>query len=259
MAEQRLAEEPALSVVIPAFNEADRLPTSLAQLRAYLEGRQEPCEVLVVDDGSTDGTAEVVADWSRRWPAVRLVRGRHRGKGAAVREGVLVAKGTYVALADADFSMPAEEFERFRQTLMEPGDIAIGSREAKGSRRIGEPAYRHIMGRAFNALVRALLLPGIQDTQCGFKYLRRAVAVELCRKQTVDGWAFDVELLYIARLRGYRAREVPISWYYMPGSRVHPLRDTIAMVRDVLTIRFNGARGRYAVGAAPCVSSPVSR
>lgn len=259
MTEQRLADEPALSVVIPAFNEASRLPTSLAQLRAYLDGRRERCEVIVVDDGSTDETAEVVADWSRRWPAVRLVRGQHRGKGAAVREGVLAAKGTYVALADADFSMPAGEFERFRQLIVEPGDIAIGSREAKGARRIGEPAYRHIMGRVFNSLVRALLLPGILDTQCGFKYLRREVAVELCRQQTIDGWAFDVELLYMARLRGYRAREVPISWYYMSGSRVRPLRDTIAMVRDVLTIRFNGVRGRYAVGAAACVRSPVSR
>lgn len=259
MTEQRLAGEPTLSVIIPAFNEAERLPTSLARLRTYLDERFERSEVIVVDDGSSDGTSEVVAAWSRRWPSVRLVRGPHRGKGAAVREGVLAARGAYVAFADADFSMPPEEFDRFRQDTAEAADMVIGSREAPGARRIDEPVYRHIMGRAFNTLVRILLFPGIQDTQCGFKWMRRDIAVDLCHYQTIEGWAFDVELLYIARLHGYHVREVPITWYYMPGTRIHPVRDTITMARDVLMIRFNGVRGCYDKTTAACAKSLPSR
>lgn len=234
-----------VSVVIPAYNEAQRLPESLTKLRSYLARHECSHEVIVVDDGSTDDTAQIVADWHARWPAVRLLRCAHLGKGGAVRAGMLAARGTFIALADADFSMPAEEFDRFTVTALGDDDIAIGSREAPGARRIGEPAYRHIMGRVFNAVVRLLLLPGIQDSQCGFKCLHRAVATELCARQTVTGWGFDAELLYIARLRGYRVREVPITWYYMPGSQVHAVRDTLTMLRDVLTIRLNGLRGRY--------------
>jgi dolichyl-phosphate beta-glucosyltransferase len=234
-----------LSIVIPAFNEAHRLPQTFAHLKAFQDARPFVHEILVVDDGSTDGTVEVVKQWARAWPGLRLVQAEHRGKGGAVRAGVLAATGTYVALADADLSMPVEEFDRFYGEVLGPYDVAIGSREAQGARRFHEPGYRHLMGRVFNALVRALLLPGIQDTQCGFKCMRREVAVELCRNQTIESWGFDVELLYIARLRGYRVTEVPISWYYMPGSRINPVRDTVTMVRDVLTIRRNGARGYY--------------
>jgi dolichyl-phosphate beta-glucosyltransferase len=172
-----------------------------------------------------------------------------------VKAGILAATGTCVALADADFSMPPEEFDRFGIARLGANEIAIGSREAPGARRYAEPAYRHIMGRAFNRLVQLLLLPGIQDTQCGFKCLRRAAAVDLCRQQTIAGWGFDVELLYIARRHGYAIREVPIAWHYVRGSRINPVRDTVTMVRDVLAIRRNSRRGRYdgdprAVGAA---------
>lgn len=236
---------PDLSFVIPAYNEAHRLPESLARLKTYLERSALSYEVLIVDDGSADDTAAVVRSWSQRWPAVRLVEAEHAGKGGAIRAGVLAASGSCVALADADFSMPPDQFDRF--PLDAPGDydVAIGSREAPGSRRYDEPAYRHLMGRVFNALVRALLLPGIQDSQCGFKCMRREVALDLCHHQTISGWGFDVEHLYIARLRHYRIREVPISWYYVPGSRVRPIRDTLTMVRDVLTIYANGRAHRY--------------
>jgi glycosyltransferase involved in cell wall biosynthesis len=233
------------SLVIPAYNEASRLPASLARARAYLDAKGAPYEVLVVDDGSTDATADQVKALAAEWPALRLVRGPHRGKGAAVREGLLAAQGEWVAIADADLSMPVEEFDRFTEGAAGPCDIFIGSREAPGARRFGEPAYRHAMGRGFNALVRLLLLPGIQDTQCGFKRLRRAVALDLCRRQTIAGWGFDVELLYIARRRGYTMREVGIDWYYMPDSRVSPLRDTLTMLRDVLQIGWNARRGAY--------------
>lgn len=236
---------PDISFIIPAFNEAGRLPDSLSRLRSYVERRGLGCEVLIVDDGSVDSTSTVVEQWAERWPAIRLLQGQHRGKGAAVRAGVLAASGTQVALADADFSMPPEQFDRFSTDALGDYDVAIGSREAAGARRYDEPAYRHIMGRVFNALVRTLLLPGIQDSQCGFKCLRREVAVDLCSNQTIAGWGFDVELLYIARLRGYRVLEVPVSWYYVRGSRVRPVRDTLTMVRDVLAIRINGIVHRY--------------
>jgi glycosyltransferase involved in cell wall biosynthesis len=233
------------SLVIPAYNEASRLPASLARARAYLDAKGAPYEVLVVDDGSTDATADQVKALAAEWPALRLVRGPHRGKGAAVREGLLAAQGEWVAIADADLSMPVEEFDRFTEGAAGPCDIFIGSREAPGARRFGEPAYRHAMGRGFNALVRLLLLPGIQDTQCGFKRLRRAVALDLCRRQTIAGWGFDVELLYIARRRGYTVREIGIPWYYVEGSRVQPVRDTLTMVGDVLRVWMNARRGRY--------------
>ena len=236
---------PDVSFVIPAFNEARRLPESLSRLRSYVEQCGLNCEVLVVDDGSADDTGAVVERWMGQWLAVRLVQGQHRGKGGAVRAGVLACSGAVVALADADFSMPPEQFDRFSAGVLGEYDVAIGSREAKGARRYDEPAYRHIMGRVFNALVRALLLPGIQDSQCGFKCMRREVAVDLCSDQTITGWGFDVELLYLARLRSYRVVEVPISWYYVRGSRVRPIRDTLTMVRDVLAIRANGRARRY--------------
>lgn len=251
---------PALSIVIPAYNEAARLPTSLDALRRYLMTLPFPSEVVVADDGSTDGTSAVVERLTQAWrtpPMLHLVSGPHAGKGGAVRAGVLAATGDYIALADADFSMPVEEFDRFKPDMLGVYDVAIGSREAPGARRYDEPVHRHLMGRIFNAFVQLLLLPGIQDTQCGFKCLRREVAHELCQRQTISGWGFDVELLYMARKRGYSIREVPISWHYMPGSRISPLRDTVTMLRDILTIRANGKRGLYDT-LAVATSAPAS-
>ena len=161
-------ERPAISIVIPAFNEAQRLPTSLASIQAYVAAKSWPSEVLVVDDGSSDATAAIVEQWSTRWPALRLIRRPHQGKGAALGDGMLAAQGDYVILADADLSMPVGEFDRLGVAALGAFDIAIGSREAPGARRFGEPWYRHLMGRVFNRLVQLLVLPGIQDTQCGF-------------------------------------------------------------------------------------------
>ncbi|HEX6796987.1 MAG TPA: dolichyl-phosphate beta-glucosyltransferase, partial [Ktedonobacterales bacterium] len=246
LVERRSATAPQLSIVIPAYNEAHRLPASLERLRAYVESRPDRVEVIVADDGSSDGTVEIVERTMRVWPALHLVRGEHRGKGGAIRAGVRAARGEYVALADADFSMPAEEFDRFTVGRLGEYDVAVGSREAAGSVRLGEPWLRRVMSHAFNYLVRALLVRGIRDTQCGFKVLRREAALDLCLHQTIEGWCFDVELLHIARLRGYRICEVPITWRYMPGSRVSPLRDTLLMFRDVCAIRLRSWSGRYA-------------
>jgi dolichyl-phosphate beta-glucosyltransferase len=242
-------DEPVLSIVIPAFNEERRLPKTLAEVRRFAECQQAAIEVLIINDGSTDGTAQVVQAETEHWPALRLVDAPHRGKGGAVRAGVLAARGQFVAIADADLSMPVEQFSRFNAQVFSRSDVAIGSREAPGSRRFNEPVYRHLMGRFFNLLVQILVLPGIKDTQCGFKVIRRSVALELCRSQTIDGWAFDVEWLAIAYRRGYGIEEVPIDWYHEARSSIHPLRDSINMTRELLKIRRNARKGRY--NAAP--------
>ncbi|HZC05148.1 MAG TPA: glycosyltransferase [Ktedonobacterales bacterium] len=239
------ASRPELSIVIPAYNEARRLPESFARLYDYLQRQPFLTEVIVVDDGSDDSTAAVVRAWMGRWHALRLVEQPHAGKGAAVRAGALAAQGEWIFFADADFSMPVQELALFSPAEDSKTDILIGSREAPGAQRIGEPTYRHLMGRAFNFIVRRTLVRGISDTQCGFKRVRRDIALDLFFHQTITGWGFDVELLYVAQLRGYTIREAPISWYYKAGSKVRPIRDTLSMARDLFTIRRNAREGVY--------------
>jgi dolichyl-phosphate beta-glucosyltransferase len=236
---------PSLSIVIPAYNEAHRLPRSLSLARTYLDAAGVRAEVLVVDDGSEDGTAAVIGEAQRDWPALKLLRQAHTGKGAAVRLGVTHAIGEQIALSDADFSMPITEFRRFAPDALGDYDIAIASREAPGSRRYGEPEYRHLMGRVFNRLVQWFLLPGIEDTQCGFKFLRRAVAQDIVKQLTIDGWGFDVELLYVARRHGYHISEIGVPWRYGSDSRVSPVRDTLTMIRDIGVVWLNSRKGRY--------------
>lgn len=239
------ASRPQLSIVIPAYNEARRLPESFARLYDYLQHQSYLVEVIVVDDGSKDSTASVVRAWMGRWHALRLIRIPHAGKGAAVRAGALAAQGQWIFLADADFSMPVQELSLFNPSDSSQADVLIGSREMPGAQRFGEPAYRHLMGRGFNVVVQRLLVSGIRDTQCGFKRIRREVAHDLFFHQTVTGWGFNVELLYVARLRGYSISEIPISWYYKAGSKVHPIRDTLSMGRDLLTIWRNARASAY--------------
>ena len=234
-----------LSVIIPAYNEAHRLPESLRHLRTWLNEQPYSSEVLVVDDGSTDDTANVVRAAMAEWPALSLHSVSHAGKGAAVRAGIRAARGDMVAFADADFSMPVNELERLRIVAEEIVGVAIASREASGAHRYDEPWYRHAMGRVFNRLVQILVLSGIQDTQCGFKCMPRGIALTLCTQQTILGWGFDVELLAIARRHGFAVREVPIPWYYTANSRVRLGRDTINMFREVLTIRAKLRKGNY--------------
>lgn len=242
---------PLLSIIVPALNEEGRLPDTLAQISGFLQAQRYTAEVLVVDNGSTDRTAEIAAEFSRSHSGFRLLQHPRRGKGLALRLGMRAARGEYRFICDADLSMPIEEVNRFLPPALEGYDIAIASREAPGAVRYGEPAYRHWIGRIFNALVRALAVPHFQDTQCGFKCFRASVAEDLFSVQRLDGWTFDVEVLFIGLQRGYRVVEVPIPWTYNPGSRVRPLRDSLTMLADLFRIRRNWRRGLYARAGSP--------
>jgi glycosyltransferase involved in cell wall biosynthesis len=234
-----------LSLVIPAYNEEARLPETVRQVASWVRSQAFPVEVLLVDNASKDRTGEIAAAAAAEHSFFRVLTESRRGKGAAVRSGVLAAAGERIFVADCDFSMPIEDIAKFLPPRLDGYDVAIGSREAPGARRFDEPPLRHLMGRVFNLLVKWVAVPGLQDTQCGFKCFRRVAAEDLFRAQTEDGWAFDVEILFLARRRGYVVREVAIDWTYRPNSRVSPLRDALRMARDVVSIRLKGLAGRY--------------
>ena len=198
----------------------------------------------MVDDGSSDGTVGVVQELAKDEPRLLVMPQAHRGKGGAVQAGMMASAAKYRFLADADFSMPVQEVERFLPPYLDGADVAIGTREGPGAVRVGEPTSRHLMGRVFNGLIQGLLLPGIADSQCGFKCFSARAADALFPRQTIDGFAFDVEILYLARREGFVLVEVPITWHYMEASKVSPLRDTGRMVREVLRIRAAHALGR---------------
>ncbi len=238
-------KHPLLSIIIPAYNEEGRLPTTLPQVIAFAEARDYPVEVIVVDNASTDRTPHIVRQIATDHPIVSLLYQPIQGKGAAVRKGMLAGKGEYLFMCDADLAMPVEEISKFLPPALPDYDVAIASREAPGAVRYNEPWYRHLMGRGFNYVVRTLVVPGVQDTQCGFKCFRREVAHDILAVQTIDGWAFDVELLYIAQRRGYLLVEVPVNWYYGEGSQINPIRDSLNMFIEVLRIRRNGRAGLY--------------
>lgn len=240
-----------LSIVIPAYNEERRLPDSLEQIDRFVQAQGYGVEVIVVDNNSSDGTPDVVRAAAAGRPYMRLLYEPVQGKGAAVKTGMLDAQGDYLFICDADLSMPIEEVSKFVPPVLNGHDVAIASREAPGAHRFDEPEYRHLMGRVFNFIVRVLALPHIQDSQCGFKVFRRDVAHEIFPLQTIDGWGFDVEVLFIARQRGYEVVEVPINWHYRTQSRIHPLRDAVNMLAEVLCVRLNSWRGRYDEGALP--------
>jgi dolichyl-phosphate beta-glucosyltransferase len=241
----QMADPQSLSVVIPAYNEQDRLPDTLRQTAAYLSNTPWTWEVRVVDDGSSDRTTDVVRDFAKAEPRVILQAEPHRGKGGAVRAGLLEASGQYRFICDADLSMPIEEISRFLPPRLVDFDVAIASREVEGARRVGEPTRRHLVGRIFNGTVKLLLLDGIQDTQCGFKMFTAQAVQTIFPLVATDGWAFDIEALYIARQRGLRIVEVPIEWHYRDRSQIRMTRDGIAMFRELLRIRTRAARGEY--------------
>lgn len=237
---------PLMTIIIPAYNEAHRLPQTLSRVMAFLTTCEQPLDLIVVNNNSQDDTGEVARNFADHHPQLRVLEQPIPGKGAAVRRGILAAKGRYVFICDADLAMPIEELPRFfPTTLGGEYDIAIGSREVAGAKRYHEPWYRHVMGRIFNFVVRVLAVPRIQDTQCGFKSLRREIAQELFTLQTIDGWAFDVEILALAQQRGYQILEVGIPWYYGEGSRVDPLLDSLRMIKEVLRVRRNIRTGFY--------------
>ncbi|HXM58437.1 MAG TPA: dolichyl-phosphate beta-glucosyltransferase [Candidatus Dormibacteraeota bacterium] len=225
---------PWLSVVIPAYNEERRLPPTLHLVAAHLRERGRPFEVVVADDGSQDATAALAG---QAGPEVRVLRLPHRGKGGAVKAGVLAAAGELVLVTDADLSTPIVELDRLVAAL-DRCEVAIGSRHVAGSIvSVRQRLDRRVMGRAFNLLVQALLLPGLRDTQCGVKLFRRDVALAVFERCRADGFAFDVEALSLARRLGYRVAEVPVEWRNSPDSRVRPLLDVPRMFLELLAIR----------------------
>lgn len=250
-------KRPFLSVVIPAYNEEHRLPPNLRRVLCYLSKQPYLFEVIVVDDGSEDRTVDRVREIAAEDVRVHLIENPHYGKGYTVRTGMLAARGEIVLFTDADLSTPIEELARLLPYFEQGYDIVIGSREGGGARqRVGEPFYRHLQGRIFNYIVQTFAVPGIQDTQCGFKAMRREVAqVLFSRLRIHDGSAgpvagsmvtgFDVELLFLALKHGYAVKEVPVEWYYGQESKVNPLRDSWRLLRDVLLVRWNELLGRY--------------
>ena len=238
------AGEIFLSIVIPAFNEERRLPATLDRLATFLGGQAWTWEIRIVDDGSADGTVRVGEEASRTTPGIVVQREPHRGKGGAVRAGLMAARGQYRFMCDADLSMPPEELPRFLPPTLQASDVAIGSREGSGARRVGEPLRRHITGRCFNYVIQLLAVPGISDTQCGFKMFTAESVRAIFPHATLDGWAFDVEVLCIARALGLRVVEVPIEWHHRDESQVSVLRDSWRMLRDVMKVRARVRRNK---------------
>jgi glycosyltransferase involved in cell wall biosynthesis len=235
---------PFLSIIIPAHNEERRLPQTLEQVVAFVKKQSYSCEVLVVENGSRDDTLKIAQEFAARYPFIQAIHEGQPGKGRAIRKGMLAAKGQYRFFADADFSMPVDQISRFIPPAID-APIVIASREGPGAVRYNEPAYRHFTGRIFNAIIRLLVLHDLDDTQCGFKMFRAEAANDLFPRQTLMGWSFDVELLYIAHRRGYTIREIGVPWYFNPESKINVLRDSWRMFTDLIQIRSNGRRGLY--------------
>lgn len=250
-------ERPVLSIVIPVYNEADNIQRgNLQRLEEYLSQQPYGSKVIVVDDGSTDATVALVEECARKSARFTLTCNEHRGKAFAVTTGVLAAGGDYVLFMDMDLATSLEHIGQFLTTLQRgDADVVTASREARGSVRLDAPWTRRLLGKTFNLLVQALLLPGLWDTQCGFKAFSREAAQDLFKSlvvfalsQEVQGprvTAFDVELLVLARRRGYRIKELPVTWRHHRTRRVNVVRDSYRMLREVLLIWLNDRRGKY--------------
>jgi dolichyl-phosphate beta-glucosyltransferase len=236
---------PFLSIVIPAHNEELRLPRSLRQVFAFLEKQSYSAEVIIVENASSDRTLELAREFALHQPNLIVLHEDRAGKGNAVRRGVLEARGEYRFICDADLSMPIEELEKFLPPVLNGFDVAIASREAPGAVRFNEPTYRHWGGRAINLIIRLLILPGLNDTQCGFKCFHAGAAEKLFQMQTLGGWSFDIEILYLARRNQMKITEIPVNWYFDPDSKVRAVRDALRMIGDIFRIQSNALRGRY--------------
>ncbi len=248
---------PDLSIVIPAYNEEKNIRNSLERILIFLAEQSLTGEIIVVDDGSSDKTADLVESFAKDNPQVKLQREAHRGKGAAVRSGVLSAVGDFILFTDADLAVDIKEYKRLAVWLNEQGyDLAIGSREGLGAVRRHEPFYRHLMGRVFNLSVKIFVLRGFEDTQCGFKLFKKEAAKDIFSRLVTYGekspeivrasvTAFDVEVLFLAKKLGYKIKEVPVEWEHVKTRRVHPVKDSVRMFLDILRIRYNSLRGLY--------------
>lgn len=238
---------PQYSIVIPAYNESARIPATLWSVVECVRSRGWSAEIIVVDDGSRDNTAEVVRAFAANAPEVRLVQnGSNRGKGFSVRNGILQALGETVMFTDADLSAPIEEAEGLFAAIAGGADIAIGSRWLERTRQtIRQPLYRQFFGRCFNAVTRGVMGLSFADTQCGFKAFTRSAAQTVFQLQTIERWGFDPEILFIALKRGYRIDEVPVSWAHDERTRMSYLKDGMRMLQDIAIVRWNALLGRY--------------
>ena len=237
---------PDLSIIIPSYNEESRLPATLEQIAEYLVDSGIKAEVLVVDDGSKDGTAAVAEYFRIKLPTLRVIsNGVNRGKGYSVRHGMQEARGRIALFTDADLSAPIEEAGKLIDAL-ETFDVAIGSRAMDRSLiNVHESPFREFAGIIFNKIVRIILWLPFVDTQCGFKAFRRERCAIIFEQQRIERFGFDPELLYLARHHGFRAVEIPVRWGHSPATKVSMLRDSIQMFLDVFTIRWNSLKGRY--------------
>jgi dolichyl-phosphate beta-glucosyltransferase len=248
-----VTQHPRYSIVIPAFNESARIPATLESVVACIREHGWDAEVIVVNDGSTDATAEVVRAFAQNNPEVRMLENPgNRGKGYSVRSGLLQAQGEVVMFTDADLSSPIEEAERLFAAIAQGADIAIGSRWLeKGRQTHRQPLYRQFFGRCFNAVTRAVMGLPFADTQCGFKAFTRAAAQTVFQRQTIERWGFDPEILFIALLCGLKVVEVPVSWAHDKRTRISYIKDGAKMLEEIATIRWNSLRGRYGKHIVP--------
>ena len=238
---------PGLSVVLPVYNEAQVLDPTLTTLIPFLEGLGRSFEVLCVDDGSRDGSGEILAAWAAREPRVRVeTLAENRGKGAAVRHGVLAAEGELILFMDADLSTPLAETPGFVGALDSGYDVAIGNRRAPGSDiRRHQPWLRETLGKGFTVLTRSLLAPGVHDFTCGFKCFRREAARSIFARSTLDGWAFDAELVVIAQELGLKLVQLPVAWHHEDDTKVRLGAAVLGSLRDLFTIWRRRMAGRY--------------
>lgn len=236
---------PFLSIIIPIHNEERRLPLCMARIMEYFQEQAYVTEIILVENGSQDQTRALAEQYAKEYEHVRVLHIAERGKGWAVRAGMLAAKGEWRFICDVDLSMPIEEIEKFLVKRQENYDVLIGIREGDGAIRVGEPHYRHLMGRIATALIKCLAVSRFEDTQCGFKMFSSRAAADLFPLQRLHGIGFDVELLFVALRRGYRIAEIPITWYFDPDSRMHLLKDSLYLLKELWLIRRHARRGDY--------------
>lgn len=251
-----MPSRPFLSVVIPSYNELKNLKRGvLDDVHKYLKAQDYTWEVILSDDGSTDGTVDELEAFAQRHPGFRVLKNKHAGKSATVKAGLLAADGEWRLFTDFDQSTPLSEVEKLFVYARQGYDVLIGSREIKGAKRDKEPWYRHLMGRGFNLAVQVLAVPGIQDTQCGFKLFSAPAAERLFTSLVVYGQqkerqdaftgAFDVEVLFLARKLGFKIKEIPILWLHHDTDRVNPIKDSLRMLFDIIKIRLAYVAGKY--------------
>lgn len=237
---------PYLSIIIPAHNEEHRLPPALEAIDAFLSKQSFTAEVVVVENGSADRTMDVAQAFAAKMPYIRPMSVDTRGKGLAVKAGMLAARGDFRFICDSDLSMPIEDIVKFLPPQTTGYDVMIATREGPGAQRIGEPAYRHFMGRVNNLLIKLLAVRKFEDTQCGFKMFTREAAEDLFGVQQMAGIGFDVELIFVALKREYKIKEVPITWYFDSDSRMRLVQDSLHMLQEIWQIRRNWGKGLYA-------------